>query len=187
MGSWGDSLGKTVAGVLGPHGPAVPGAAASYAPGDYSIHFFLQLAVILIACRVVGWIGRRFMGQPQVVGEMIAGVVLGPSLIGLAFPGLQGAIFPKETRSVLYAGAQLGVGLYMFLVGTTLRLDHVRSKARSASMVSLAGIAAPFAFAAAITPLLLGIPGLFAPGISQANASASTRNAAPIHHKPATK
>lgn len=171
MQGWIDSLGKTAGGVLGGHGPATPASAISYAPGDISLHFFLQLAIILIACRIVGWIGKRFLGQPQVVGEMIAGVVLGPSLLGLFFPGLQGAIFPTETRNVLYAGAQLGVGLYMFLVGTTLRLDHFRAKAKSAAAVSFAGIAAPFGVAVLITPLLLGVPGLFAPGISQANAT----------------
>ncbi|WP_294354563.1 cation:proton antiporter [uncultured Sphingomonas sp.] len=165
-----ESLWRTLGGVLGAHGAVVDGA-ASYAPGDYSIHFFLQLAVILIACRVVGWVGRVALGQPQVVGEMIAGVVLGPSLLGLIAPGLQGAIFPKETKNVLYAGAQLGVGLYMFLVGTTLRLDHFGSKARSASVVSLAGISAPFAVAVVLTPWLLGAPGLFAAGISQFNAT----------------
>jgi Kef-type K+ transport system membrane component KefB len=171
MQGWYDSLTKTVGGVLGAHGPATTGAATSYAPGDFSIHFFLQLAVILVTCRVVGWLGKKLLGQPQVIGEMIAGVVLGPSLLGLIFPGMQGAIFPKETKNVLYAGAQLGVGLYMFLVGTTLRLDHFRTKAKSASMVSMAGIAAPFAIAVLITPMLLGVPGLFAAGISQWNAT----------------
>jgi Kef-type K+ transport system membrane component KefB len=171
MEQWLQSLGHTVGGVLSPHGPAAQAAAQSYAPGDFSIHFFLQLAVILVACKIVGWFGQRFLGQPQVVGEMIAGVVLGPSLLGLLIPDLQGAIFPKETRNVLYAGAQLGVGLYMFLVGTTLRLDHFKSKAKAASMVSMAGIAAPFAIAVLITPLLLEVPGLFASGISQANAT----------------
>lgn len=156
--------------VLNPHGPAVQ-AAKSFAPGDYSIHFFLQLAIILLACRIVGWLGQRLLGQPQVVGEMIAGVVLGPSLLGLAFPDLQAAIFPKETRSVLYSGAQFGVGLYMFLVGTTLQLGHFRSKGRSAFGVSMAGIIAPFLVAAAITPALLGVPGLFAPGLSQSSAT----------------
>src|SRR6202012_1471309 len=102
---------------------------------------------------------------------MIAGVFLGPSLLGMLFPDLQATIFPKETRNVLYTGAQLGVGLYMFLVGTTLQMDHFKSKARSAIGVSLAGIAAPFFIAFLITPLLLGIPGLFAAGISQTNAT----------------
>jgi Kef-type K+ transport system membrane component KefB len=171
LNEWWDSLGRTVSGTLSAHGPAVPAVDHGYAPGDFSIHFFLQLALILIACRLVGWLGKRMLGQPQVVGEMIAGVLLGPSLLGLVFPDLQGAIFPKETKNVLYAGAQLGVGLYMFLVGTTLRLDHFRTKAKSASVVSLAGIAAPFAIAVAITPLLLRVPGLFADGISPANAT----------------
>jgi Kef-type K+ transport system membrane component KefB len=160
-----------LADVFSAHGPAVAAAATSFSPGDFSVHFFLQLAVILLACRITGWLGTRFLAQPQVVGEMIAGVFLGPSLLGLAFPDLQAAIFPKETRNVLYAGSQLGVGLYMFLVGTTLRLDHFQSKARSAIGVSLAGIAAPFFIAFLITPMLLGVPGLFAAGISQVNAT----------------
>jgi Kef-type K+ transport system membrane component KefB len=156
--------------IMGAHGPAV-NAAKSFTPSDYSIHFFLQLAVIILACRVVGWIGQKFLGQPQVVGEMIAGVVLGPSLFGLLMPDLQATIFPKETKSVLYAGAQLGVGLYMFIVGLTLQLDHFKTKARSAASVSAAGIFAPFMFAILITPFLLTVPGLFADGISQFNAT----------------
>lgn len=168
-----DLLHETVsalAGIFSAHGPAV-NAAKSFAPGDYSVHFFLQLAVIILTCRVVGWIGQKFLGQPQVVGEMIAGVVLGPSLFGLLLPDLQGAIFPKETKSVLYSGAQLGVGLYMFIVGLTLQLDHFKTKARSAASVSASGILAPFALAICVTPFLLTGPGLFAPGISQFNAT----------------
>lgn len=156
--------------VMGAHGPAV-NAAASFTPNDHSIHFFLQLALIILAARVVGWLGQKFLGQPQVVGEMIAGVVLGPSLFGLFFPELQAAIFPKETKNMLYVGAQFGVGLYMFLVGCTLHLDHFRTKAKSAATVSVAGIATPFVMAALITPLLLDVPGLFAEGISQWSAT----------------
>jgi Kef-type K+ transport system membrane component KefB len=168
---WVHSMLETVKNVLAPHGAAVPTAATSFSPGDVSVHFFLQLAVILLACRVVGWLGQKYLAQPQVVGEMIAGVVLGPSLLGLFLPDVQAAIFPKETKSVLYAGAQLGVGLYMFMVGTTLQLDQFKSKARSAVGVSLAGILAPFIIAILITPLLLKVPGLFADGISQINAT----------------
>ncbi|MES2988305.1 MAG: cation:proton antiporter, partial [Pseudomonadota bacterium] len=166
---WSDSL-RVLSDVLGAHGPAI-NAAKSYAPADFSIHFFLQLAIIILACRVVGWLGQKFLGQPQVVGEMIAGVVLGPSLLGLLFPDFQMAIFPPETKNVLYAGAQLGVGLYMFLVGTTLELGHFKSKGKSAFGVSIAGIIAPFLIAAAITPYLLTVPGLFATGITQSNAT----------------
>jgi Kef-type K+ transport system membrane component KefB len=166
-----ESFWATVGGILSPHGPAVAAAAKSYAPGDYSVHFFLQLAVIIFACRVVGWLGQKLLAQPQVVGEMIAGVILGPSLIGLLWPELQTALFPKETKNVLYAGAQLGVALYMFMVGLKLRLDHFQSKARSAAAVSISGVVAPFLIAALITPWLLKVPGLFAAGISPANAT----------------
>ena len=165
------SLLDIAADVFHAHGPAAVAGAKTYAPGDFSVHYFLQLAVILLTCRIVGWAGRKFLGQPQVVGEMIAGVFLGPSLLGLLSPDLQATIFPKESRSLLYAGAQLGVGLYMFLVGTTLQLDHFKSKGRSAVGVSIAGIAAPFLVAVLITPWLMGIPGLFAASISQANAT----------------
>lgn len=157
--------------VFAKHGGPAPAAAQTYSPTDFSVHFFLQLALIILACRVVGWLGSRFLAQPQVVGEMIAGVVLGPSLLGLFMPDIQSAIFPKEMKSVLYCGAQLGVGLYMFLVGTTLRLDHFATKARSAIGVSISGIAAPFFIAFLITPMLLQVPGLFAEGISPANAT----------------
>lgn len=171
MTGWHSAVGGTIMDVLAPHGPVAADGVRGFAPGDYSVHFFLQLTVILIACRLCGWIGRRWLGQPQVVGEMIAGVVLGPSLLGLLAPGVQAAIFPPAMRNVLYAGAQLGVGLYMFLVGTTLRLDHMKTKARSALVVSVAGIAAPFAIAVLIAPWLMRVPGLFAPTISQANAT----------------
>ncbi|ESQ79136.1 cation:proton antiporter [Asticcacaulis sp. YBE204] len=157
---------ETIATVLSPHGPN-----GTYNASDFSIHFFLQLAVIILTCRVVGWLGQKFLGQPQVVGEMIAGVILGPSLLGLLFPDFQAAIFPKETKNVLYVGAQFGVGLYMFLVGCSFRGDHFAKKGKSAFAVSLSGIAAPFLLAVLITPWLMTIPGLFAEGISRFNAT----------------
>ncbi|MFG6416100.1 cation:proton antiporter [Roseateles sp. DC23W] len=160
-----------LADIFAKHGGPAPAVAATYSPTDFSVHFFLQLGIIILACRVVGWLGSKFLAQPQVVGEMIAGVVLGPSLFGMLAPEVQAAIFPKEMKNVLYCGAQLGVGLYMFLVGTTLRLDHFATKAKSAIGVSISGIAAPFFIAFLITPMLLTVPGLFAEGISPANAT----------------
>ncbi|MBW8880993.1 MAG: cation:proton antiporter [Asticcacaulis sp.] len=158
--------------ILSPHGAVGPdGVNKVYSPGDFSIHFFMQLAVIIVTCRVVGWLGTKFLGQPQVVGEMIAGVILGPSLFGLFFPEIQGAVFPKEMKNVLYTGAQFGVGLYMFMVGTSFRGDHFKSKGRSAMFVSLAGIATPFLLAFFLTPWLLKVDGLFAKGITTANAT----------------
>lgn len=124
--------------------------------------FFLQMAVILGVCRLVGLLARR-LGQPQVVGEMIAGVFLGPSLFGLLFPGLQAGVFPKESLKLLYVGAQLGVGLYMFLVGVEFDLAGFRLRARSAATVSLAGMLAPFLLGGALAPALLKMPSLFSP------------------------
>jgi Kef-type K+ transport system membrane component KefB len=135
-------------------------------PAELSIIFFGQLCLIVAAARGVGWLCRRFLGQPQVVGEMVAGVVLGPSLFGLLLPDLQAAVFPPETRSILFVGAQLGVGLYMFLVGLGFDRSHFRSNARSAGAVSISGMAVPFLMAALLTPWLMGLDGLFAPGLS---------------------
>lgn len=131
---------------------------------ELSVAFFLQMAIIIAACRIVGWLAKRYLGQPQVVGEMIAGVILGPSLFGLLAPDVQAALFPKESKSILFVGAQLGVGLYMFLVGLGFRRDHFRANAKSAAAVSLAGMAAPFLVAIAIAPWLVA-EGLFGQGI----------------------
>ncbi|MFN7108692.1 MAG: cation:proton antiporter [Brevundimonas sp.] len=131
---------------------------------ELSVAFFLQMAVIIAVCRIVGWLAKRYLGQPQVVGEMIAGVILGPSLFGLLAPDLQAALFPKESKSILFVGAQLGVGLYMFLVGLGFRRDHFKANAKSAASVSLAGMAAPFLVAVAIAPWLVS-QGLFGQGI----------------------
>jgi Kef-type K+ transport system membrane component KefB len=139
-------------------------------PAELSVAFFLQMFVILAACRVSGWIMKRLFDQPQVIGEMIAGVLLGPSLFGLLAPELQQALFPKDTKAVLYVGAQLGVGLYMFLVGLGFRTDHFRLTARSAVAVSLSGMAAPFLVAILLAPWLLGL-GLFGPQVGRLQAT----------------
>ena len=128
--------------------------------GQLAVAFFLQMAVILAACRVVGVAARR-IGQPQVVGEMIAGVLIGPSLLGLLWPELQQHVFPKDSLKVLYVGAQLGVGLYMFLVGVEFKTDLFRQRARSAVAVSLSGMVVPFALGAALALWLVRVPGLF--------------------------
>jgi Kef-type K+ transport system membrane component KefB len=85
-----------------------------------AIQFFLQLAVILMFCRVVGMVAAR-LGQPQVVAEMIAGVLLGPSLLGTVAPEWSAQLFPKESMKVLFPVSQLGLALYMFIVGLEFR------------------------------------------------------------------
>ena len=130
-----------------------------------SIHYFIQMAVIIAAARAIGWVAHRYLGQPQVVGEMIAGVLLGPSILGWLAPGLEAALFPPETKKVLFVGAQLGVGLYMFLVGLTFDRREFSENARSAAAVSVAGMVAPFAVAALMIPWIMNVGGLFTPQV----------------------
>ncbi|MFN8006392.1 MAG: cation:proton antiporter [Terriglobia bacterium] len=103
---------------------------------------FFQLAFILAVCRAMGWVARKIR-QPQVVAEMIAGAMLGPSLFGLLFPVFQVKVFPKESMGILHALSQIGLILYMFLVGLEFRADFIRKRLRSAASVSLAGVLAP--------------------------------------------
>ncbi len=132
---------------------------------DLSVRFFLQLAFILAVCRLVGWLGQR-IGQPQVVGEMIAGVVMGPSLFGWLWPAAQGYLFPKPSQTIIYAVAQLGLVLYMFLVGTEFQIDLIRQRWRSAASVSLAGILTPFALGSLLALWLNKTPDYFTAGVS---------------------
>ena len=121
-----------------------------------AIQFFLQIAVILLFCRIVGIVAARF-GQPQVVAEMIAGVLLGPSLFGMLAPDAQAWLFPwdrsqttRDTQSYLFPASQLGLALYMFVVGMEFRVDIVAKRLKSAIAVSAAGMIAPFILGAAL-------------------------------------
>lgn len=123
---------------------------------DLAVKFFLQLAVILASCRLFGWIGRRFLGQTQVVMEMVAGVLLGPSLFGMLFPEAQAWLFPTDkilidgvktshpSMGILYVASQVGLVIYMFLVGLEFDVDLLKSRAKGALSVSLSGIVLPF-------------------------------------------
>ncbi len=133
---------------------------------ELSIRFFFQLAFILATCRVVGLIARRF-GQPQVVGEMIAGVVMGPSLFGLLFPEAQAHIFPKSSLTITYAVAQIGLVLYMFLVGVEFQVDLIRKRLRSAASVSIAGIVTPFALGSLLALAFITNGQYFAPNVAR--------------------
>lgn len=160
------SIGKPVKAELAGVRVRISPSVAIGAHVPISALFFFELAVILIAARAVGWAAKRWLGQPQVVGEMIAGVMLGPSLLGLLTPGVQAALFPPAAMGTLYILAQLGVGLYMFLVGLDFPVAAFRREARSATLVSLAGMGAPFLIACVVAPLLINIPGLFGPGVT---------------------
>ncbi|HKY33814.1 MAG TPA: cation:proton antiporter [Candidatus Polarisedimenticolia bacterium] len=147
---------------------------------DLVIKLFLQLAVILSVCHVVALAGRR-VGQTRVVCEMVAGVLLGPSLLGLLVPGVQEWLFPltatvgegaaavvitHPSMSILYAISQVGLVLYMFLVGLEFNTGLIAGRMRSAGLVSAAGIVIPFALGAAYSTQLTGGGRFFHPEVT---------------------
>lgn len=121
----------------------------------------LQAVVVLLACRVAGWVAER-LGQPAVIGMMLAGVALGPSLFGAFFPYEQAWLFVPTTRDLLKAAAELGVGGYLFCVGLDFDVEQVRKRSRLTIAVASAGVVVPFLLAVPLAWATQGIPGWFA-------------------------
>jgi Kef-type K+ transport system membrane component KefB len=134
---------------------AGPPAAAKGAPGALEIlpRVLAALAAIIIVSRIVGYVFRRG-GQSRVVGEMVAGILLGPSFFGAWFPGASAALFPAEIATYLGLLSQVGVLLFMFMVGIELDLPKLRSTAHSTLLISHASIVAPFLLGSALALLL---------------------------------
>jgi Kef-type K+ transport system membrane component KefB len=125
----------------------------------------LRLALLVVirgAARAAGLLMRP-LGQPAVIGEMIAGLALGPSLLGAVAPDVLAALFPAGGMLPLAALSQLGVLLFMFVVGLRLDLTLLRGRAHVAVAVSHASIIAPFLLGAALAPLLH--PAFAPPGV----------------------
>ena len=104
---------------------------------------FLQMMVILVAARLMA-AAAKLVRQPEVVGEMVAGILLGPSLLGRISPAAMNSLFPAGGLGPLYALSQLGLVLFMFLVGLGVRPDAIRGSAKSVIVTSQASILAPF-------------------------------------------
>lgn len=103
-----------------------------------------QIVTIILVARLFGWFFRK-IGQPSVIGEMIAGIVLGPSLVGMYFPEFSAALFPKESLGNLQFLSQIGLILFMFVIGMELDLKVLKNKAHDAVVISHASIVIPFA------------------------------------------
>jgi Kef-type K+ transport system membrane component KefB len=120
------------------------------------------MAVVIGAGRALG-AACRLVGQPPVIGEMVAGIALGPSLLGFIAPAAMGALFPLGIMPVLELAAQLGVVLYMFVIGLELNLDHVGTRLRTTLIAAQMSIAVPLALGGAVGVALhphLGEPGV---------------------------
>lgn len=103
-----------------------------------------QIITIIVIARFIGWIFRK-IGQPSVIGEIIAGIILGPSLLGLYFPEFSAALFPVESLGNLQFLSQIGLILFMFIIGIELDLKVLQNRAKEAIVISHASIVIPFA------------------------------------------
>jgi len=103
-----------------------------------------QIITIIVVARFFGWVFRK-IGQPSVIGEIIAGIVLGPSLLGLYFPEFSIALFPVESLGNLQFLSQIGLILFMFVIGMELDLKVLQNRAKEAIVISHASIVIPFA------------------------------------------
>jgi Kef-type K+ transport system membrane component KefB len=111
-------------------------------PTELAPRFFIAVAVILLFCRLVAWLLGK-VGQPPVVSEMLAGVLLGPSLLGLFLPHVQAALFPAPLLPVLYVVGQVGLVIFMFQAGYAFTAHRVTGLGGTAAVVSAAGVSVP--------------------------------------------
>jgi len=122
---------------------------------NLTLHVLLALAAVVVASHLVGRLVAR-VGQPPVVGEVLSGILLGPSLLGWLAPGVERMLFPDAARPALTAIAQLGVVLYMFVVGLEFDASSLGRRAAPFIVTSQASIVLPFAlgcgFAFALYP-----------------------------------
>ena len=112
-----------------------------------------QIVVVLLVTRGVGFLFAR-VGQPRVVGEMTAGILLGPSLLGFIAPAVSETLFPAASLGHLNSLSQVGLILFMFLIGAELNVGELRRLGRVAVLTSNAGVAVPFLLGAALAVLL---------------------------------
>ena len=101
-----------------------------------------QIGVILILARLVGW-GLRALHQPRVMGEIVAGILLGPSLLGWLAPGVSMALFPPDSFGLLNALGQVGVILFIFLVGLKLDIANVWARGKAVLVIAHVSMAVP--------------------------------------------
>ncbi|QSB16315.1 cation:proton antiporter [Natronosporangium hydrolyticum] len=106
-------------------------------------HFLLAVAVVVLACQLTGALLVR-LRQPRVVGEILGGLLLGPSAFGLLLPAARGWLFTPEVVSGIQMAAELGVVMFMFLLGCELQLGQIRARRRSVALIVAGGMGLPF-------------------------------------------
>ena len=135
----------------------LPGATGT-SRADTTMHVLLALVVIIVTARIIGALFRR-LHQPPVIGEVVGGILLGPSLLGAISPSAYAALLPQQAAPFLGVIAQLGVVLYMFIVGLHLDLRVVQATGRAALAISHASIVCPFVLGVALALPLYPLAG----------------------------
>jgi Kef-type K+ transport system membrane component KefB len=125
------------------------GGAATQGSAEVLLHVLLALLVIIVVARLLG-AGFRHLKQPAVIGEVIAGLLLGPSLLGRVSPELSGYLLPPSVAPMLGILSQVGVILYMFMVGLELDTTLLRKRAQTSVAISHASIITPFLLGAGL-------------------------------------
>ena len=155
---------KTGVGLTAPVAAMRTGVAASAPPAAMNLFLLvLQVMVVLLASRLVGMLFKKIK-QPQVIGEMVAGILLGPSLLGWAAPSLSKFLFPAASLGYLNALSQIGLVFFMFLVGVSLDPGELRKHGHAAVLTSHASIVTPFCMGSASALFLY--PRLSTAGVS---------------------
>ncbi|NTW25491.1 MAG: cation/H(+) antiporter [Lentimicrobium sp.] len=113
----------------------------------------LQILVIIIASRLLGWL-MALISQPTVIGEILAGIMLGPSLLGLFFPQINAFLFPATSLGNIQFLSQIGLMLFMFIIGMELDVSILKKKAGSAVVISNASIIIPYALGVSLAYFL---------------------------------
>ena len=103
----------------------------------------VQIITILLTCRLFGWLFQK-MGQPMVIGEVVAGIVLGPSVVGSLFPEFFAWLFRTESLVHINTLSQFGLILFMYTIGMELDLTEVRKRMKDTVLISHAGTILPF-------------------------------------------
>jgi Kef-type K+ transport system membrane component KefB len=146
------SLGGLPVGALRKHGPPPPGVPKASAPRRRTpeatvVAFFVAVVIVMLFARLCGSLMPK-IGQPRVMGEVLAGILLGPSLFGALAPSLQAKVFAADIVPYIGVVANLGLVFYMFLIGLEVDLEQLRGRARMTLTVSNTAL---------LVPLMLGM------------------------------
>jgi Kef-type K+ transport system membrane component KefB len=144
---------------LGAPAIASPAAAASEAHGSPLATVLLALAVVVLLARGLGWLFKRYLRQPPVIGEIVAGLMLGPSLLGALAPGAAAFLLPASAAPLLGILSKIGVVLFMFLVGLELDPRRLRGHGHTTLAISHASIVTPFLLGATLALALYPLYG----------------------------